>query len=59
VHTASGSDMKIDQVGNSVIHKPSHDLCLNNVLYVPETSKDLVSIHRFTHDNQVFFELHP
>jgi hypothetical protein len=58
VHTASGSGMKIDQVGNLVIHTPSCDIYLNNVLYVPEASKNLVSIHRFTYDNQVFLELH-
>jgi hypothetical protein len=59
VHTASGPGMKIDQVGHYVIHTPSHDLSLNNVLYVPEANKNLVSIHRFTLDNYVFMELHP
>jgi hypothetical protein len=59
VHTASGPGMKIDQVGHYVIHTPSHDLSLNNVLYVPKANKNLVFIHRFTLDNYVFMELHP
>jgi hypothetical protein len=37
--------MRIDQVGHSVIHTTSRDLSLNNVLYVLESSKTLVSIH--------------
>jgi hypothetical protein len=59
VHTANGAGMTIAQVGHSVIHTPSRDLSLNNILYVPEANKSLVSIHRFTRDNQVFLELHP
>jgi hypothetical protein len=59
VHTANGPGMTIAQVSHSVIHTPSHDLSLNNILYVPEANKSLVSIHRFTRDNQVFLELHP
>jgi hypothetical protein len=59
VHTKSGPGMKIDQVGHSVIHTPSRDLSLNNILYVSEANKNLVSIHHFTLDNHVFMELHP
>jgi hypothetical protein len=59
VHTASGSGMDIDQIGHSVIHTSTRDLALNNVLYVPQASKNLVPIHRFTLDNHVFLEIHP
>jgi hypothetical protein len=59
IHTASGSGMEIDQIGHSIIHTPNHNLALNNVLYVPQASKNLVSIHHFTRDNHVFLELHP
>jgi hypothetical protein len=51
--------LEIDQVGHSVIHTTTRDLALRNVLYVPQASKNLVSIHKFTLDNRVFFELHP
>jgi hypothetical protein len=59
VHTTSGLGMRIDQIGHTVIHTPSRDLSLNNILYVPDSSKNLVSVHRFTRDNHVFLELHP
>jgi hypothetical protein len=53
VHIASGSGMDIDQIGHSVIHTSTHDLALSNVLYVPQASKNLVPIHRFTLDNRL------
>jgi hypothetical protein len=59
VHTASGSGMRIDQVDHSVFHTTIHDLSLNNILYVPESNKNIVSVHRFTRDNHVFVELPP
>jgi hypothetical protein len=59
VHIAIGSGMTIDQVGHSTIHTPSRGRALKNILYIPKDSKNLVSVHRFTHDNHVFLELHP
>jgi hypothetical protein len=59
VHTASGSDMSIDQIGHSIIHTSTHDLSLNNILYVPQANRNLVSVHHFTRDNHVFLEHHP
>lgn len=38
---------------------PHHDLVLKNVLYVPEASKNLASVHRLTTDNKAFIEFHP
>jgi hypothetical protein len=51
--------MQIIHVGNSTLHTPSRDLFLKNVLHVPSSKKNLVSIHRFTRDNHVFIEYHP
>jgi hypothetical protein len=59
IHTTSGLGMRITQVGKSVIHIPHQDISLDNVLYVLEANKNLVSVHRFTHDNHVYLELHP
>jgi hypothetical protein len=58
IKTASGEGMDIEHVGHSIIHTPSRDLHLNNVLYVPQAAKNLVSVHRFTKDNQTFMEFH-
>jgi hypothetical protein len=51
--------MHIKHIGHSTIHTPYHDLHLNNILHVPQSSKSLASVHQITSDNNVFFELHP
>ena len=59
VHTASGSGMKINHIGHSVLSSPSTKLHLRNILHVPQANKNLVSVNRFTCDNHVFLEFHP
>lgn len=59
IHTASGSGMGISHIGHTTVHTPSRNIHLNNVLYVPEAKKNLVSVHRLTTDNSVFLEFHP
>lgn len=59
VHTASGAGMAISHVGQSIIKTPTRDLYLNNVLHVPETTKDLIFAHKLAHDNLAYVELHP
>jgi histone deacetylase 1/2 len=59
IHTASGSGMNIHHIGHSVIHTPSHDLHLNNILHVPQATKSLLSTSRLAHDNHAFVEYWP
>jgi hypothetical protein len=59
VHTASGVGMRINQIGQSIVKTPKHNLILNNVLYVPEANKNLALVHRLTYDNNAFIEYHP
>jgi hypothetical protein len=59
VHTASDPGMKIQHIDSTTLHTPSHDLVLRNILHVTAANKNLVSIHHFASDNQVFFELQP
>jgi hypothetical protein len=59
VHTASGSGMKIVQYSPCSQSTPTHNLKLCNILHVPKETKNLMSVHRFTLDNNVFFEIHP
>jgi hypothetical protein len=58
IHTANGSGMDINHIGKSIIPTPTHNLALNNVLHVPSAHKSLISIHRFTLDNDTFIEFH-
>jgi hypothetical protein len=58
MHTTSGSSMPIRHVGQSIIHTHHRDLILKDILHVPHTSKNLVTVHKFTYDNNAFFEFH-
>jgi hypothetical protein len=59
VHTISGSGMPISHIGQGTTHSHDRDLILKDILHVPNTSKNLVSVHKFTYDNNAFFEFHP
>jgi hypothetical protein len=59
VHTASGLGMEINHIGHSVLNSPSSKLHLRNILHVPQANKNIVSVNRFTCDNNVFLEFHP
>jgi hypothetical protein len=59
VHTASGSGMPICHIGHTTIHTHNRDLVLKNILHVPSSSKNLLSVHKFTYDNNAFFAFHP
>jgi hypothetical protein len=55
VHTASGSCMPIAHIGQFTVHTRSRDLVLKDILHVSNASKNLVSVHKFTYDNNAFF----
>jgi histone deacetylase 1/2 len=59
IQTANGSGMQIHHVGQSTIHNSSRSLHLRDVLHVPSVTRNLLSVPRFTRDNNVFFEFHP
>jgi hypothetical protein len=58
IHTPNDSDMEITRIGTSLIPTSVCDLVLNKVLHVPSTHKNLISIHRFTLDNDTYIEFH-
>jgi histone deacetylase 1/2 len=59
IHTASGAGMEISHIGHTVVPTSSKHLHLNNVLHVPDASKNLIFVHRLAQDNSVFLEFHP
>jgi hypothetical protein len=59
IHAANDSGMDITRIGNTIIPTSTRSLVLNNVLHVPSTHKNLISVHRFTLDNDTFIEFHP
>jgi hypothetical protein len=59
VHTVGDSGMPIRHIGQSTISSHGRNLILKDILHVPTASKSLVFVHKFTHDNNAFFEIHP
>jgi hypothetical protein len=60
VHVVNRSSMEIAHDGHSTLHSPTSKIHLKNILHVPQANKNIVSVHRLTHDNNVFFfEFHP
>ena len=60
VRTADGSGMPITHVGQaSLLSSSSRRLRLRNVLRVPLVTRPLLSVRKFTYDNDVFCEFHP
>jgi hypothetical protein len=60
VHIANGSGMRIYHIGQALLptssSRPFH---LRNIMHVPDVTKNILSVHKFTHDNNVFIEFHP
>jgi hypothetical protein len=59
VQVGNGSNLQILYIGQSSINTAARPLALCNILHVPAISKHLLSIHKFSHDNNVFFKFHP
>jgi hypothetical protein len=59
IHTTSGAGMSIKHIGQTTIRTPDRNLHLVDVLHVPSTKKNLVSVHKLASDNNVFLEFHP
>jgi hypothetical protein len=57
--TASGAGMDICNTGHAVIKTPIKSLHLKNILHVPTTQKNLVSIHCLTSDNHTSLKYFP
>jgi hypothetical protein len=58
IHMANRSGMDITRIGKTIIPTPLCNLALNNVLHVPSTQKNLIFVHQFTLDNDIFVEFH-
>jgi hypothetical protein len=56
IHAVNGTGMKISHVGTSIIPTTSHNHVLNNVLHVPTAHKNIIYVHKFTLDNDMFIE---
>ena len=54
VHIANGEGMQISHIFHSCIKTPNRDIHLQNILHVPSTTKNLLSVHKLALDNDIF-----
>ncbi|KAE8701143.1 hypothetical protein F3Y22_tig00110548pilonHSYRG00344 [Hibiscus syriacus] len=54
----NGNNLDIYKIGSSFIQTSSRALYINNLLHVPDITKNLLSISKFARENGVFFEFH-
>jgi hypothetical protein len=59
IHTANGGGMEISHIGHNTVYTPHCPIYLNNILYVPRTTKNLVFIYHLTSDTSISVEFHP
>jgi hypothetical protein len=59
VQVGNGAGLQILHIGHSSIESNDRALALRDVLHVPNITKNLLSVHKFTRDNDLFFEFHP
>jgi hypothetical protein len=58
VQVGNGAGLCILHTGHSLINTATRPFVLHNILHVPNISKHLLSVHKFSHDNDAFFEYH-
>ena len=59
IFVGNGARVKILGSGNSTLPTPTRDLKLNNILYTPHIVKNLISVRKFSIDNDVSIEFDP
>ena len=58
LQVGNGQGLHISKTGNSSLNLSSHSFLLNQILYVPQIQKNLLSVQKFCKDNNVYFEFH-
>jgi len=56
ITVGSGHNIPVIGCGNALVQNPQYPLTLNNVLHAPKLIKNLVSVRKFTIDNEVSVE---
>ncbi|KAE8693687.1 hypothetical protein F3Y22_tig00110794pilonHSYRG00085 [Hibiscus syriacus] len=54
----NGMPLNVNLVGRSSVYSSSRILLLNDLLHVPQITKNLLSVSKLTKDNDVFLEFH-
>ncbi|KAK9051887.1 hypothetical protein SSX86_028515 [Deinandra increscens subsp. villosa] len=58
LRVGDGKGLPILNIGSSHIRSPTKKFNLLNILHVPSIKSNLLSVQKFCHDNNVYFEFH-
>jgi hypothetical protein len=58
VQVGNGAGLQIMHTNHSSINTGARPLVLCDILHVPQIAKHLLSVHKFSCDNDIFFEYH-
>jgi hypothetical protein len=59
IRIGNGKGLSIKHIGTTCLSTPNSQFDLLDVLHVPQISKNLISVQKFTKDTNTFFEFHP
>ena len=55
----NGKTLAISHIGSALIYIPNHKpLLLNNILYVPKITKNLINISKLLYDNKLMLDFY-
>ncbi|KAD0157053.1 hypothetical protein E3N88_44702 [Mikania micrantha] len=58
LHVGNGTALPILHIGSKRFFSPNKTFSLTDILHVPQIKRNLLSVQKFCHDNDVFFEFH-
>ncbi|GKC54865.1 putative RNA-directed DNA polymerase [Tanacetum coccineum] len=58
LYVGNSKGLPMLHIGSYKVYLPQKTFSLKNILHVPEISHNLLSVHKFCHDNDVFLEFH-
>jgi hypothetical protein len=59
IRVGNGTSLPIKHIGSTQFSTPTTSFLLNNVLHVPQISKNLISVHKFTKDTNTSMAFRP
>jgi hypothetical protein len=59
IRVGNGKSLSVTHIGTTQFSTPNSTFLLNDVLHVPQISKNLIFVHKFTNDTNTFMEFHP
>jgi hypothetical protein len=59
IRVGNGKSLPVKHIGTTQFSTPTSTFLLNDVLHVPQISKNLISVHKFTNDTNTLMEFHP